>query len=444
MAPECGTVPTQAGGCVDACSSVHSHMLGLDLIPSFQRSGSSSGMAWEVAMRRRRLCVLVLLAAGLMVLPSCGGGAGGTDPGDGDVEKKCGDCHGVPPSTGAHLAHYGEQLSTPRALYGDLRITEDFEPSGSPKYLFGCGQCHPLDPALHQDGEVQVELHSAAAPLANLKSNNPPTASFDGTGCGNVFCHSSGQEDPSYVSTPAWNGGSLPQPTCGACHENPPRYPSGGAGTPTANTHLVMGDDGFEFGHFGGLPGAWHTSYHGTTLTPDYAAPITCQTCHYESVDPTNTGPGGFYYLDTSGTYDLGGSLGYACGTCHDGSAGAPAQGMGRASPLRHVNGRRDVHFDPRTSIPVAVTGLPAAPDRPTFPYWVSSRPTPLPPDSQADGATWSLHLAAAIYDPVAKSCSNVACHLRQSFGTGIPAFDPLQWGVVPVGNATCGACHQF
>ena len=60
------------------------------------------------------------------------------------------------------------------------------------------------------------------------------------------------------------------------------------------------------------------------------------------------------------------------------------------------------------------------------------------------NGSTWSLHLADVNYEPSTKTCSDVPCHLKQSFGTGLPAWEPLQWGTADVGNATCNACHQF
>ena len=86
------------------------------------------------------------------------------------------------------------------------------------------------------------------------------------------------------------------------------------------------------------------------------------------------------------------------------------------------------------------MSGLPAAPNRPTHPYWVTATPSPLPPYSTSDGLTWSLHLANADYDPVTKTCANVPCHLKQSFGTGQSTYDPLSWG----SPKDCNACHQY
>jgi predicted CxxxxCH...CXXCH cytochrome family protein len=369
-----------------------------------------------------------------------------TDPSkhaDGKLDVlACGQCHAMPPKTGAHAVHYGDASSPSLASYGDTRSVSDYLPSGAPYYAFGCGNCHPLDPTAHANGYVDVELSNPAAPPGSLKAKSPSSASWSGGKCSDVYCHSSGQASPTYVDTPAWNGGKLPTPRCAACHGNPPKYPSGGAGSATANTHVVMADDGWELGHFGGMPGPWHTSYHGAS--GEAAAPITCQACHYDTVDPANVGPGGFYYLDTTGDYDLGGGLGYDCTSCHTGQSGAPAVQEGAVLTAKHVNGVRDVVFDPRTSIPSNVTGLPAAPNRPSRPYWVSVSPTTLPPGSAKDGTTWSLTLAGSSYDPTTKACSNVPCHLNQSFGTGKPEYEPLLWGLTPVGWGSCSSCHQL
>lgn len=370
---------------------------------------------------------------------------------------KCGDCHGVPPNTGAHQVHFSGALTD--ATYGGTEITSDYpSPSG---YVFNCGNCHPSDPAQHMNGTVDLELHDPAA--GGIKALHPATAAYtpgatvlydtfglpysDGS-CSDVYCHSSGQEFPTYVATPSWSS-TFATPKCSQCHANPPNYASVGAGAVVANSHLVMATDGYELGHFGGLPGPWHTSYHGVAWA-DNSSPITCQTCHYDTVDSTNTGPGGFYYLDTTGNYDLGGALGYDCTTCHTGAPADPPQGSGKVLPSPHVNGMREVAFDPRTSIPASVTGLPAG-SRPTYPYWVTAAPTgavPLFSVKETIGieAGMSLHLGSAVYDPVQKSCSNVACHLKQSFGTGDPAFDPLRWGKAPAGSgwAFCNSCHQY
>jgi predicted CxxxxCH...CXXCH cytochrome family protein len=189
----------------------------------------------------------------------------------------------------------------------------------------------------------------------------------------------------------------------------------------------------------------WHTTSHGSPG----AAPITCQTCHYETVDPANTAPGRFYYLDTTGSYQLPGgdpwriSSGWAeqldCTSCHTGAPGAPPQGAGRVLPLRHVNGVRDVVFDPRTTLP-PVAGVPSAPNTPTKPYWVAlaERGVPWPGTAVWNGTTISFDLSAASYDRATKRCSGVACHLAETPTWG----RPYGWGNPEYDN--CTLCHPL
>jgi predicted CxxxxCH...CXXCH cytochrome family protein len=277
----------------------------------------------------------------------------------------CGFCHGYPPPTGAHRAHFGVTGRSVGAAYGDTRILEDLEPTATPTtassaYAFGCGSCHPLDPARHMDGTVDVELQGASAPAGSLKALAQPGASYDrasGT-CAGVYCHSTGQATPTYRTTLAWEGAVVtPDTRCGQCHGNPPDYAGG-------NSHVA---------HVLGMPGRYHNKYPIPSSTPwlqgsfhgepsqyagmsNYAGymppwnstPMTCQTCHFDTVDPRNTTlapdgtPVGYFYLDT------GGSQAALCVGCHA-VGGRAAPGDGKTLPLRHVNGRRDIHLDPRT-----------------------------------------------------------------------------------------------
>jgi predicted CxxxxCH...CXXCH cytochrome family protein len=381
----------------------------------------------------------------------------------------CDACHGYPPASGAHLVHFGRTEGADQGAYGDVRALGDLVAAGLlpvsfPSYAFGCGNCHPLDAAGHMDGLVQVELAGSGAPAGSLKALSPAAASYASGSCSSVYCHSSGQANdvaaatPAYVTTPGWTSGT--KLGCASCHGNPPRYPSGGPGTTTANSHLGLAFDGYEFGHFGGMPGVWHPgpefgSKHGqgNWAALNDASPITCQTCHYATVDPAHTGPSGFYYLDTSGDYLLPGSVThYDCLACH--AAGDPVAptGSGKVLPLLHVNGSRDVVFDPRETLP-GIPWLPSAPFTPSRPTWVTNAaplvdplpagavydPPVIPPPP--DGQTWpfadptlSLDLGAATWTRATKTCSGVACHLAE---TGVV------WGGVPEDfSGPCRRCH--
>ena len=105
---------------------------------------------------------------------------------------------------GAHAVH-AAFASPADSGYGDQRILEDFSPSGGPAYQFGCGNCHPLDPARHlSGGPVEVSLSPAAAGATGLRALNRADAAYAGGKCSGVYCHSSGQATPIFVETPAW------------------------------------------------------------------------------------------------------------------------------------------------------------------------------------------------------------------------------------------------
>jgi predicted CxxxxCH...CXXCH cytochrome family protein len=352
-----------------------------------------------------------------------------------DVRFVCDACHGAPPATGAHLAHARPPRVSGMA-YGEVTVLEDVAlPGDDPApYAFGCGQCHPIDPARHMDGRIDVDLSPAGAPAGSLKSRNRADAAWNRAAgsCTGVACHSSGQASPAFAAVPAWSAaGPL---ACSSCHDNPPRYPSGGPGAPDANGHLQLQADFYEWGHFGGLPGPWHGSKHGVAPGTVDAAPITCQACHAGTVDPAGSAPGGFFWLDTTGDYQLpGGFLAYRCGDCH-GAPGGPPTGAGRVLALKHANGRRDVAFDDRPDLPV-LPWLPVPPSRPSRPYWVTTgtAPQPIPPGAVIEGTTLSMRLGGAGWEPTTKTCSSVACHGTQT---------SVVWGAPHDGYNACATCH--
>lgn len=421
---------------------------------------------------------------------------------------RCARCHAFPPDTGAHLAH---ARPAPGTYAADLHLAEDGG-AGATAYDFGCAHCHPaIDPDEHvrtgggpaSDPVQRIVLSPPAPPVAGdlLKARNHPAAAYDPATktCSGVYCHSTGQETPGFDrdgdlvldATPPWTRDPALGPLgCDACHGNPPRYPSGGPGAADANSHLGLADFGFETGHFAGLPGPAHEPKHGggdpaTWGAGHAASPITCQACHFETVDPANVRPGGFFYLDTTGDYalrDLGEPTRFEltswkatqCTTCHDGVV-APL-GAGRVLPGPHVNGRREVAFDRRAALPAGyAAGLPAlATEEPIRPYYVTLNFFALDPLAPADCATspvpscgvaedvvprptaaggapvLTMTLEHATYDPATKTCSSVACHLDRQYSVdvdreGTPPIPPLRWGGPYAfdGEPTvCIACH--
>lgn len=376
------------------------------------------------------------------------------------LTQGCTFCHPqMPPTSGAHASHTSaDAVATPATAYGNTGATAAFSPTSATAYAFGCGNCHPLLGGKHLDGILEVELTPDTGTAGTLRGMNSPTAAWEPVGrtCSGVYCHSSGQATPDFVAaTPGWYSGATLG--CNGCHANPPSYASGGAGTATANSHVQLDPAGaYEWGHFAGFPGVTHDgSKHGGVLQPSTAywygqasAPITCQTCHYDTAAATNVGPSGFYYLDSSGNYEISDavvSYTYSCTACHDGSAAAA--GTGKVMPYFHVNGARDVRFDPRTDLTgmdatYAAANLPASPNTPTRPYWftngsplISGIPS-LPADAVANGSTLSMDLQSAGWNATSKTCSSVACHFNQT---------SVQWGGQGGESSTsCSACHTL
>jgi predicted CxxxxCH...CXXCH cytochrome family protein len=365
----------------------------------------------------------------------------------------CGTCHGAPPADQAHAAHVRLGGLTGVA-YGQEWITADKDPSGAlGAYSFGCALCHPVDAGKHGNGVIEVDLAAATAVTGGLKARNGALASYDkasGT-CSNVYCHSSGQATPTFRTSPGWASGT--RLTCKGCHDDPPSYPNGGAGTASANSHLFLNASGSESGHFAGLPGPVHGSRHGNPAAPaaagSRASPMTCQTCHADTVDPANVADGGFFYLDSEITTTLPGASparltqaawkSTQCVTCHDGTV-APKK-AGKVRPLHHVDGKRDVVFDRRAAPPASwLFGSSLdGPNKPSRPYFMTGAAFPpvavtLPSDAGFDGTTLSYALTGADYLPATMTCSAVACHLGKTVRWGQKDFEtPIQ---------TCTGCH--
>lgn len=403
---------------------------------------------------RRTSPILVLVASLALAAAGCGTARRDTA----SDSPACRRCHEAPPDTGAHRAHVAF-LDVASLAYGDEWRTEDVDPTGAEgANSFGCGACHPKDLAKHRNGTVEVDLSAASGVAGGLKALNGGAAAYAGGACSGVYCHSTGQATPAFVATPGWTSGVAPG--CGGCHGNPPSYASGAPGSGTANSHIFLSRAGTESGHFAGLPGTFHQSRHGGPLTygaAERAAPMTCQTCHAETVDPANVAPGGLFYLDTTITSRLpGGAAGRLitttwkdtqCATCHDGGAASPPAGTGKVRPVRHVNGTRDVAFDGRAAVPAGYFASLGA-SAPTRPYFMTDARFPftttLPAGAGFDPAapvgfaraTLSYELSGAGYAPATQTCSSVACHLGND----------ATWGVNTFATAApnCTACHPL
>ena len=314
----------------------------------------------------------------------------------------CNGCHDAPPATASHLKHFGGTVA--QAGYGDVRIAQDFT-ANAPAYIMNCGNCHPMDPAKHANGIVEVELYNPQAPAGSLKSLSPASAAYtngttihtdsrgfaytNGT-CGNVYCHSYtdwttpggvpiSPDCSSYwpqnlvvtrnYKTVTW-GQTL---DCTGCHANPPStaYPSndGGAG----NSHSWIEQDGYDNLH---------------TFDMGYQ-PISCSYCHNDTVKTLNTWTRNNYGNATLSSVPI-------------------------ANFSKHVNGVNDVAFESSRF----------------FNYSTSSY------------GVVSMNLGTASYNTSTKTCSNVACHSpRNGSGqTSVKWGTPYRWYY----DIECDRCHGY
>jgi len=307
----------------------------------------------------------------------------------------CNSCHDSPPNTASHTKHYAS--NTVGVKYGDLRITQAFT-NYSSGYVFGCGNCHPMDIALHNNGTVNVELYNPMAPAGSLKALNPASAGYaagpqvitDSRGipytqgtCSNVYCHSYNDS----TTTGAIGDGELNWEAktvttriyktvtwgvtvlgCSGCHGNPTQtsYPAnnGGAG----DSHSWINAYGEQDLH------TWNMGYD----------PVSCKFCHNDTVKQLNT-----YTVDGNGFRVL---------------SEVPIRSFSK-----HVNGSNDVAFDKQNA----------------FVY------------SSAYSGDTPMSLSTATYDPGTKNCSNVSCHFKQT---------TVKWGT-PYRyyySKECNVCHQM
>lgn len=101
--------------------------------------------------------------------------------------EACGTCHGQPPTTGAHAAHY------PR---------------------FACETCHPVPARYDEPGHLQPR-DAARVVLSGLARAGAIARAprYENGRCVDSYCHG--------AQAPSWTGGPT-QAACGTCHTNPP------------------------------------------------------------------------------------------------------------------------------------------------------------------------------------------------------------------------------
>ena len=386
----------------------------------------------------------------------------------GDGWTGCSGCHDSPPQTGTHLVHYNS-APLPSLKYSDTTVS-----STADAYKFGCGNCHPLDRAQHNNGTVNVELYNPAAPSGSLKAMNPSNAAYtpgpqattyahkiagqpdfsysNGT-CSNVYCHSG------FVVT---SSGPVGNPLTYPAGPVPPGYKLNIVGV----TNYIMDNTcsnvtyapyNVNTGREYKITPAWGTNSDGLHTTFS-----TCSECHqfplitnYTTVQ-AGVGDSHYWYNQYGYAYGHANNMEYfsgiPCATCHFGTADH-RNGIPPANPpttnipttwqnvngtwlqiyspvplksrVMHVNGTPDVGFD-------TVNG---------YRYYYNN------PYYGIYNTLFSLN--SATYEPGTKTCSNVSCHYN-----GNPMADPslwqqnVKWGSPYRGwegpGTECDQCHRM
>lgn len=350
-----------------------------------------------------------------------------------DVDwQGCSTCHDSPPQTTAHLTHYNS-APVKELVYGDTAIS-----SVDDAYKFGCGNCHPLDNLYHQNGSVEVELYNTAAPADSLKAKNLSTAAYDTTAktCSNVYCHSG------YV---VFSSGPVGNPLTTADNSAyfPPNY--------KINRGYIMDEtcSSLQYAPYTVNSGreyqttpAWGTSGNFSVCTECHQFPL------WSDYTTVEAGVGDSHYWINEYGYAYGHENnmeyfpGIGCATCHNGTANhlpgsvanppttypttwqnidgvwlqvySPVQLKSR---VMHVNGNPDVSFD-------TVNGY-----RYYYPGYLNLL----------------LPLTTATYDPVTKTCSDVACHYGPPLNYN---QQKVKWGSPYRGwegpTSECDQCHRY
>jgi predicted CxxxxCH...CXXCH cytochrome family protein len=333
-----------------------------------------------------RLIITMVLFLAVLAFPVCA--------------EECATCHPLPQDS-SHKAHASLQTLTP--AYGAAGLPPQ-SALRSDTYAFNCGNCHPQDPARHNNGTLDIELSSEHA--TGLKALNGKEAAYSkGTKtCSGVYCHSSGgkKEFLEYRVTPAW-GTSFDEFRCQACHGSPPSYKN---------------RPGKENSHFNAQTPAAHllgihwdaTNGHTKeSFANRLSSNMGCSTCHYKTVREDR---------DTTFVDSVSGL--FTCSRCHD---DRKVMGKNRTGAIAdktlHVNGIAEVAFKPEK-------------------FRTTARLMQVPKDwvrtgefGDPKGYDETLkELNSAQYVQEEKKCLNVACHLS---GTEV------RWGE----KLTCASCHK-
>ncbi len=335
----------------------------------------------------------------------------------------------------------------------------------------GCQECHAAttsgantisNVANHVDKNVNVKFDN----VLNLNTDGGTGPTYNGTSaigaagatkapgsavgsCANVYCHSDGNVNgatPTF-KTIAWNAAAIGCTTT-SCHGNGtkshPVYANGGAGSATANNHVIHVEsrglscdychintttstalpptsvvnggshlnrvENVDFKSYGGLTGGYngskqcsntycHSDGNGgpALATAQWGGALNCRGCHGGDADHTNVLATNKHraHLDPSFNTQLGTGTGFKCAECHVKTINTFANNTTITNPALHVNTLKDY-----------------------------------------SGARAGKIIAAG-------QCSNVYCH---SSGAKIPTYRNMTGSKLwtGTGSLSCKSCHGY
>jgi predicted CxxxxCH...CXXCH cytochrome family protein len=330
------------------------------------------------------------------------------------------------PSVGAHTAHVAAGLD--------------------------CGACH-VKPARSDDGHVDGRVAIVFGPVATAGGALSPA--YDGAGdaptyaCSSVYCHGNftGGNRP---SAPVWTAAGQGQVVCGTCHALPPAAPhpdvAGGLAacsgchpeTVTAGGQLVPGGAHVNgrVDISGGHPADWmepaSAGFHALSVNAGLAS---CQGCHGADLG--------------------GGSVGVACGDCHDASLPPGVASWRVNCVMCHGGVDNGTGAPPRTTwgnsgdptrVGAHTAHLTPSAVSPGFDCGVCHvKPADALAPGHVGGGTATVAFGGLAVNGVtpaptwsreSATCNGTYCH-----GAEMAGATPV-WTRVGQGEAACGTCH--
>ncbi|MDD2365650.1 MAG: CxxxxCH/CxxCH domain-containing protein [Desulfuromonadaceae bacterium] len=300
----------------------------------------------------------------------------------------CDTCHGYPPTEANKASGYA--------------INEDTTPHIShTNYSFNCKQCHNGSEGTgdtHNDGNFSNGEFVTKVPVSSdvLAGSN---ASYNGTDCSNIYCHSDGTSTTTLGSpkTVTWAGGLGTISTCDACHASVPdtgshtfhitTISSRGYGCVTCHSTTAIDNSTVNIAGGKHVNAVKDISFSGTNPTISGSS-CSAVYCH-------SNGKGAFSDPTWGGTA--------ACGSCHA-TATAPA-GYTNTSHATHFVQLSDVNNSSCTTCHVGYT------------------------------ETGANHVNGTVNVDSPTACAS--CH-ADPYSTDTPA--PPTWGTSASG---CNACHS-